>query len=323
MAVERQKPIGSGFAAKSSAGQVMAGIDLSGKNAVVTGGYSGIGLETTKALIAAGANVIVPVRNKEKADENFKAVGFDVRTYTMDLSDLVSVQAFASDVAGEWDKLHLLINNAGIMAPPETRIGPGWEAQFAVNHIGHFVLTQEFAPYLKNAGGARVVSLSSIGHKRSGIKFDDIHFTKNEYDKWEAYAQSKSANALFAGELNRRGKPDGIQAFSVHPGGIMTPLQRHLETEEMIALGWLDETGEISERAKAMFKTPEQGATTTLWAATNSKLDHRGGEYCEDCDIAQLADETSPPYLHVAPHAVDEEAAVRLWDETERMLASA
>jgi len=323
MAVENQKPLGSGFGAKSSAAEIMRGVDLSGKCAIVTGGYSGIGLETTKALKAAGANVIVPVRNKTKADENFSALGLSVETRAMDLADLASVQAFASDVADHWDRLDLLINNAGIMACPETRVGPGWEAQFAVNHIGHFVLTRELAPSLKNAKGARVVSLSSLAHKNSPIRFDDIHFSESDYQKWEAYGQSKTANALFALELNRRMAGDGVKAFSLHPGGIMTPLQRHLETEEMVALGWIDETGEVAQEAKAMFKTPEQGCTTTLWCATSAQLNDRGGEYCEDCDIAQLMDENSPRYLHVASWAADDEAAARLWVETEKMLAAA
>lgn len=323
MAIENQKPLGSGFGAKSSAEEIMRGVDLSGKNAIVTGGYSGIGLETTKALKAAGADVIVPVRNKTKADENFNALGLAVKTRAMDLADLASVQAFAADVTGHWDRVDLLINNAGIMACPETRVGPGWEAQFAVNHIGHFVLTRELASCLKKAQGARVVSLSSLGHKRSPIRFEDIHFRDSDYEKWEAYGQSKTANALFALELNRRLASDGVRAFSVHPGGIMTPLQRHLETEEMVTLGWVDESGEISEQAKALFKTPDQGCTTTLWCATSAQLNDRGGEYCEDCDIAQLMDDNAPRYLHVAPWAVDDDAAARLWIETEKMLTAA
>lgn len=323
MAAGEQKPIGSGFGAKSSAAEVMEGIDLSGKTAVITGGYSGIGLETTKALVGAGADVIVPVRSKEKADKNLAGAGLAVETREMDLADLASVQNFAADVAGSRDKVHLLINNAGIMACPETRIGPGWEAQFAINHIGHFVLTNELAPYLKNAGSARVVCLSSTAHRRSGIRWDDIHFQGGDYDKWEAYGQSKTANALFARELNRRLSGDGVKAFSVHPGGIMTPLQRHLEKEEMIAMGWMDENGEVPDALKAFFKTPEQGCSTTLWCATSAALNDSGGEYCEDCDIAQLASEGSPRYFHVAPWAVDNKAAMRLWDETEKMVAAA
>jgi len=317
-----QKPIGSGFGAKTTAAEVMKGIDLSGKTAIVTGGYSGIGLETSKALVAAGAEVIVPVRDRRKAEDNIEEAGINVELCEMDLADLASVQAFAADVVGSRDKIHLLINNAGIMACPETRIGPGWEAQFAINHIGHFVLTNELIPYLKNAQGARVVCLSSVAHKRSPIRWDDIHFTKEKYEKWTAYGQSKTANALFARELNRRLSADGVKAFSVHPGGIMTPLQRHMQKEEMVAMGWIDEKGEISEMAKSFFKTPEQGCSTTLWCATSPMLEDQGGQYCEDCDIAQLADENSPRPIHVMPWAVDDEAAARLWDVTDNMLTS-
>ena len=318
-----QQPIGSGFGAKTTAAEVMAGVDLSGKTAVVTGGYSGIGLETTRALAGAGAEVIVPVRDPKKAEASLSGVDGAVRLRPMDLSDLVSVENFAADVTGDHDKIHLLINNAGIMACPETRIGDGWESQFGVNHIGHFVLTNELTPYLKNAGGARVVCLSSTGHRISPIRWEDPHFTKESYDKWIAYGQSKTANALFARELNRRLCADGVQAFSVHPGGIVTPLQRHLQQEEMIALGWLDDSGELSERAKAMFKTPEQGCSTTLWCATSPQLNAYGGQYCEDCDIAALAEEDSPRYSCVADWACDDEAAARLWTLTEDMLASA
>ncbi len=323
MAAGEQKPIGSGFGPKSTAAEIMEGVDLSGKTAIVTGGYSGIGLESTKALVAAGAEVIVPVRDKDKADKNLAGIGVDVETRQMDLGDLASVQNCAAEIAGNHDKIHILINNAGIMACPETRVGADWEAQFAVNHIGHFVFTKELAPYLKNAGGARVVCLSSVAHRRSPIRWDDIHFRNSDYDKWEAYGQSKTANALFARELNRRMSEDGVQAFSVHPGGIMTPLQRHLDKEEMMALGWVDENGEVPEALRAFFKTPEQGCSTTLWCATSDKLRDRGGEYCEDCDIAQLVTETSPRYFHVAPWAADDADALRLWKETEEMVLAA
>ena len=318
-----QHPLGSGFGAKTTAAEVMAGVDLAGKTAVVTGGYSGLGLETTRALAAAGAEVVVPARSKARADEALSGVDGTVRTYAMDLADLVSVENFAGDLAGDHDRIHLLINNAGIMACPETRVGDGWEAQFAVNHIGHFVLTNELTPYLKNAGGARVVCLSSTAHKISPIRWDDIHYKNGGYDKWRAYGQSKTANALFARALNRRLAGEGVQAFSVHPGGIMTPLQRHLETEEMVALGWIDESGEVAEGAKSFFKTPEQGCATTLWCATSPLLADRGGEYCENCDIAELGGEDSPRYAQVAPWAADDEAAERLWLATEDMLNAA
>ena len=318
-----QEPIGSGFGAKTNASEIMSGADLSGKTAIVTGGYSGIGLETTRALVNAGAEVIVPVRDSAKADKELSEAGISVKTKEMDLGDLVSVQNFAASVAGDHDKVHLLINNAGIMACPETRIGPNWEAQFAVNHIGHFVLTNELLPYLRNAGGARVVCLSSTAHRMSPIRFGDIHFEKEPYDKWVAYGQSKTANALFARELNRRESANGVKAFSVHPGGIATPLQRHLPQEEMIAMGWMDESGELSEAAKAMFKTPEQGCSTTLWCAISSQLENYGGQYCEDCDIAQLSDDDAMRYMRVRPWACDNEAAERLWGETEEMVGNA
>lgn len=323
MAASAQKPIGSGFGPKTDAAEVMAGVDLAGKTAVVTGGYSGLGLATVKALAGAGADVIAPVRDRKKADKNFAAAGLNVETREMDLADLAGVYECAAEIGDSHARIDLLINNAGVMACPETRIGPGWEAQFATNHIGHFVFTKALTPYLKNADGARVVSLSSVGHKRSPIRWDDIHFANETYNKWIAYGQSKTANALFALELNRRMAGDGVRAFSVHPGGIMTPLQRHLSREEMTELGWLDENGQMPDAVKAIFKTPEQGCATTLWCATSPLLDDRGGEYCEDCDIAQLMGEDSPRWLHVAPYAADDEAAARLWDETEKMILAA
>lgn len=318
-----QRPLGTDFGATSDAGDVMAGVDLSGKTAIVTGGYSGIGLETVRAMEKAGARVIVPARDMKKATRALEEAGLEAGLAPMDLADLASVQNFAAEFGGQNDRLHFLINNAGIMACPETRIGPGWEAQFAVNHIGHFVLTKELAPYLKNAGGARVVCLSSLAHKRSPIRWDDIHFRNSEYEKWQAYGQSKTANALFARALNARMRDDGVLAFSAHPGGIRTPLQRHLGIEEMVALGLLDETGELSERAKARFKTPEQGCATTLWCATSPALEGHGGVYCEDCDIAPLASDASPPYAHVAAWAADDASAAKLWDVTEQMILSA
>lgn len=323
MAAINQKPTGSGFGPKTTAREVMAGVDLAGKIAVVTGGYSGIGLETTRALVDAGADVVLPARDKEKADTALAEAGVVAETRVMDLADLASVQNFAAEFAGGRDRVHLLINNAGIMACPESRVGPGWEAQFAVNHIGHFVLTQELAPYLKNAGEARVVCLSSLAHRRSLIRWDDIHFTNGAYDKWEAYGQSKTANALFALELNRRMEKDSVKAFSVHPGGIMTPLMRHLDQEEFVAMGWMDENGEVAEHVKAILKSPEQGCATTLWCATSLMLSERGGEYCEDCDIAALApDNDSPRFSLVSAHAVNDDDARRLWDETEKMVTA-
>ncbi len=312
-----QKPIGSPFHAKSTAAEVIKGIDLSGTLAIVTGGYSGIGVETVRALAGAGAEINVPARDIAKAKDALKPIPGNIAVASMDLA---SVGKFAADVKASRKAVHLLINNAGVMACPEMRIGRGWELQFGTNHIGHFVLTNELAPLLKAAKGARVVALSSTGHKISPIRWHDIHFTKAPYDKWVAYGQSKTANALFAREADRRMKGDGVRAFAVHPGGIMTPLQRHLQLEEMVAAGWLDEKGEPSEMAKGLFKTPEQGASTTVWCATSSLLEGEGGVYCEDCNIAKLAGADAPRQAAVQPHAVDPAEAERLWRETEAMV---
>ena len=323
MSADQQTPLGSGFPPKSEPAEVLDGIDLSGKTAVVTGGYSGIGLETTRALAARGAKVIVPVRTPEKADEALAGLDGDVSSAAMDLADLATVRAFAASVSDSNESLDLLINNAGVMATPERRVGPGWEYQFGICHLGHFALTSALMPLLERADAPRVVALSSIAHRRGGIIWDDIHFETNPYDKWVAYAQAKSANALFAVELSKRMASFDGRAFSVHPGGIFTPLQRDLPVEEQIQLGWLDEDGNPSEIAQAMFKSTTQGCTTTLWAATSPMLDDLGGLYCEDCDVAPLANDELPPYLGVAPHAVDEANAERLWSVTEAMLANA
>ena len=321
MAAADQRLIGSGFSAKSTAADVVRGVDLSGKNAIVTGGYSGIGVETVRALAAAGAHVVVPARDIAKAKASLADVKGKVAVAAMDLGDLASVEKFARDYASGRQGLHILINNAGVMACPETRIGKGWELQFATNHLGHFVLTRALLPLLRAANGARVVALSSSGHKITDIRWDDIHFRKGSYDKWVAYGQSKTANALFAVGLDDREKANGVRAFAVHPGGIMTPLQRHLKKEEMVAAGWIDDTGEVSAAAKPFFKTPEQGAATAVWCATAAKLDGRGGLFCEDCDVSELAGENEPRHRTVKAYAVDSVSAARLWRETEAMIA--
>ncbi len=320
MAAADQKLLGSGFGAKSTAAEVVKGVDLAGKNAIVTGGYSGIGVETVRAIAGAGASVMVPARDVAKAKAALSDVAGDISVAAMDLGDIASVEKFARDYASARKALHLLINNAGVMACPETRIGKGWELQFATNHIGHFALTRALLPLLRTAAGARVVALSSSGHKISDIRWDDIHFRKGGYEKWVAYGQSKTANALFAVGLDAREKANGVRGFAVHPGGIMTPLQRHLQKEEMIALGWMDETGGVSERARPFFKSPEQGAATAVWAATATLLDGKGGLYCEDCDVAELAGEDEPRHRTVRAYAVDQTSAARLWRETEMML---
>ncbi|MEM7443537.1 MAG: oxidoreductase [Pseudomonadota bacterium] len=325
MALSDQVPTQSGFHARSTAAEVLEGIDLTGKVVVVTGGYSGIGLEAVRALAAKGATVIVPVRSPEKAAETLADVKGNVTTAPMDLADLASVDRFAESMGEKHPQIDILINNAGIMANPETRVGPGWESQFGVNHMGHFALTEALRPLLEKAPAPRVVCLSSSGHKITDIRWDDVHFDAADYDKWQAYGQAKTANALFANALSRRLKDHGGHAFSVHPGGIFTPLQRHLPQEEQIAMGWLDENGEPSELAKQGFKTPEQGASTTVWAATSPLLDGKPGVYCEDCDIAAPTDPESPMarYFGVNTHATDDAAAERLWEMSEQLLKEA
>ena len=317
----KQRPLDSGFGPKSEPAEVLAGVDLSGRTAVVTGGYSGIGLETTRALAAAGASVVVPVRDPAKAADALTGLAGSVATVGLDLGDLDSVAACADAVLEDHPVIDLLINNAGIMACPERRVGRDWESQFAVNHLGHFALTRALIPALGRAESPRVVSLSSIAHRRGGIEWDDIHFRSRPYDKWAAYAQAKSANALFALGLSRRLADVGGRAFSVHPGGIFTPLQRSLPVDEQVQLGWLNPDGTPSEVAQALFKTPSQGCSTTLWAATSPMLADVHGVYCEDGDVAAVATEDSPRWAHVAEHAIDIDDAERLWDRTEAMLA--
>lgn len=323
MIADHQKPVDSPFGRHSEPHEVLAGIDLKGKVVIVTGGYSGIGLETVRALAAAGAAVTVPARDTEKANAALAGMPGDIRIALMDLADIASVKRFALGFASDNTALDLLINNAGVMACPEMRVGPGWELQFGTNHMGHFALATTLLPLIQRTENARVVALSSTGHKLSAIRWDDPNWTDGSYDKWKAYGQSKTANSLFALGMNARLKESGGEAFAVHPGGIFTPLQRHLPTEEMIVLGWLNEQGEISDGARAMFKTPSQGCTTTLWAATSPLLEGKGGVYCEDCNIAGLSGEQPVRYRDVEPHAVDQDSAERLWEMSEKLLAQA
>ncbi|WP_405800609.1 SDR family NAD(P)-dependent oxidoreductase [Streptomyces sp. NBC_01506] len=305
-----QHKIGSGFGADTTAEEVLRGIDLSGKLAVVTGGYSGLGLETTRALAGAGAWVVVPARRRAVAEEAVAGItgaAGQVEVDELDLGDLDSVRAFAERFLASGRTIDMMIGNAGIMACPETRVGPGWEAQFATNHLGHFALVNRLWPAIE-PGGARVVSVSSAGHRYSPIRWDDVRFERG-YDKWEAYGQAKTANVLFAVYLDALAKGSGVRAFSLHPGGIFTPLQRHLPKEEMVAAGWIDEEG---NPISPSFKTPEQGAATQVWAATSPQLAGMGGVYCEDCDIAEPADEADFKG-GVRAYATDSEQAARLW----------
>jgi NAD(P)-dependent dehydrogenase (short-subunit alcohol dehydrogenase family) len=304
-----QRPIPSGFGPRTTPSEVLEGIDLSGRLAIVTGGASGLGLETVRALAGAGAGVVVAVRRVADAEEALAGIG-RVEIAELDLSDLASVRAFAEGFLESDRAIDILINNAGVMAAPETRVGPGWELQFATNHLGHFALTNRLWPALRAGGGARVVALSSRGHKRSPIRFDDLQFDRG-YDKWAAYGQAKTANSLFAVHLDALGQDAGVRAFAVHPGGIMTPLQRHLPRQEMVDAGWMDADGNLSDR----FKTVEQGASTSVWTATSPQLDGKGGVYCEDCDIAEptAVGTESAELRGVDAHAIDPDAAARLW----------
>ena len=322
MSAADQKPLGSGFHAKSEPENVLQGIDLIDKNVIVTGGYSGIGLETVRALANAGANITVPARDLEKAQTNLAGMLGNIVIQPMDLAEIASVRSFAGNYSESHNHLDLLINNAGIMACPEGRVGPGWERQFGTNHMGHFALTIALLPLLAKAKSPRVVALSSIAHQLSGMNWDDVHFDNTPYEKWKAYGQAKTADALFAVGLSQRMRDFGGRAFSVHPGGIFTPLQRHVSREEQVAMGWLEPDGQFTEGAKAMFKTPPQGCATTLWTATSPMLDDKHGLYCEDCDVAQLKTPDSPRYSHVASHAVDSGEAERLWAYSEELLAS-
>jgi NAD(P)-dependent dehydrogenase (short-subunit alcohol dehydrogenase family) len=315
-----QQPLGSGFGRASTATEVLKDRDLSGRNYIVTGGYSGLGLETVRALVNAGAHVTAPARSRAKSDAALADIP-GVVVADMDLADLASVRRFASDYVAGGRPLHGLVNNAAVMACPLERVGQGWESQIGICHIGHFELASGLEAAIKREGG-RVVALSSIGHARGGIQWDDPHYNARPYDKWEAYGQAKTADALFALGLDDRWASDGVRAFSVHPGGIFTPLQRHLADEEMVALGWKNADGAVPPQVAAMFKSPEAGAATTVWALTSDRLDGLGGLYCEDCDVARAADETSQRWEHVRPWAVSEEGAKRLWEMTEGWVAS-
>ncbi|MFB9234662.1 SDR family NAD(P)-dependent oxidoreductase [Plantactinospora siamensis] len=286
--------------AARTAADVLAGIDLTGRTAVVTGGYSGIGLATARALAGAGARLIVPARRPETASAALAGVA-GVEVERLDLADLTSVRAFAERIQRRHPALDILVAAAGVMACPETRVGQGWEAQFAVNHLGHYALTNLLWPALTvGEGAARVVAVSSGRNPDWRISWDDVQFARG-YDKWAAYAQSKLANILFARHLDGLGRRHGLHAFSVDPGWVRTPLQRHLTDAEMMAAGWIDAAGRSTP---GLFSTAEQGAATLAWAATSPELAGHGGDYCADCRIV----EPDP-----AAERADREDARRLW----------
>jgi NAD(P)-dependent dehydrogenase (short-subunit alcohol dehydrogenase family) len=308
--------IKSPFGPYTDARDVVAGQDLTGKVAIVTGGATGIGIETARALAEAGAEVVLAVRKPDLGDAavaeiNQTAKGAKASWSMLDLSSFASFRAFAE----RWGDrpLSLLINNAGVMACPLARTEDGLEMQIGTNHFGHFLLSVLLAPALvagAKASGAtsRLVSLSSLGHWRSSIHFEDPQYRERPYEKWEAYGQAKTANALFAVGFDQRFKDQGVRANSVMPGGIMTPLQRHLPIAEQIAMGWIDEAGKVRDG----FKTPEQGASTSVWAAVGDELEGVGGLYLENCAQARPRSPDTG-FAGVMPHALDPAAADRLW----------
>ncbi|MDW6024267.1 oxidoreductase [Mesorhizobium sp. BAC0120] len=327
-----QRPIGSGFGAASTAAEVIAGHDLSGRTAIVTGGYAGIGLETVRVLRAAGARVVVPARDLAKARQALNDMP-DVEIARLDLMTPESIDAFAEGFLRSGLPLHLLINNAGIMANPLTRDSRGFESQFSTNHLGHFQLTTRLWPALVQGKGARIVNVSSQGHFLSPVVSDDINFERRAYDPWAAYGQSKTANALFAVEADARGAAQGIRAFAVHPGSIVdSDLKRFLSKDDLKATGTLDEDGKAIIDPSRNRKTIAQGAATTVWCATSLQLNGMGGVYCENCDIAEqvpaelIAGAADGSALNfptgVMPYALDPNAARRLWQMSELMLRS-
>ncbi|AKU15063.1 SDR family NAD(P)-dependent oxidoreductase [Luteipulveratus mongoliensis] len=300
------------FGATSTAAEVVQDVDLSGKRAIVTGGGSGIGIETARALAGAGADVTLAVRRVEAAEE----VAADIRATSgnqavhvapLELVDPASIAAFAAAWSGP---LHILVNNAGVMAIQElTRSPGGQEMQFATNHLGHFALAQALHPALASAGGARIVSVSSSGHLRSPVVFDDLDYRFRVYDPFGAYGQAKTANVLFAVEATRRWEDDGIVANALMPGGIFTALQRHVGGSDYIA-----QARERFADAGVHFKTPEQGAATSVLLAASPLLDGVGGRYFDDCNEAVvLTERTDLTISGVAPYALDPANAERLW----------
>jgi NAD(P)-dependent dehydrogenase (short-subunit alcohol dehydrogenase family) len=295
------------FGFQSTAAEVIAGVDLSGKRAIVTGASSGIGVETARALAGAGAEVTLAVRDAEAGERVAQQIGGRVGVAPLDLSDLSSVRAFVQAWSGP---LHILVNNAGVMAIQElTMSASGHEMQFATNHLGHFALARGLHRAMAAAGGARIVSVSSGGHLRSPVVFDDIDYAFRDYEPFGAYGQSKTANVLFAVEATRRWASDGILANALMPGGLATPLQRHLPAH------YAEDALAAFRAAGTDFKTVEQGAATSTLLAASPLLDGIGGRYFEDCNEARVVDRRGGPGRGgVAPYALDPGNAERLWD---------
>lgn len=319
-----QAPLGTGYSAHSTTLDVIRGENLTGQLAIVTGGYAGLGLEAARTLSEAGARVIVPARAVDRARRAIAEVGAGIEVRRMDLADPASIDSFAREIVQSGLAVNILINNAGIMASPVLeRDARGNELQLSTNHLGHFQLTNRLWPALRRAGSARVVSVSSLGHHLSDIAWDDINFERRAYDGWIAYGQSKTANILFAVEVDRLGRDEGIRSFSLHPGGIVTGLARHISIEQLKETGNLDQDGEpVIDPAKDMKSIP-QGAATHVWCAASQQISGMGGVFCLDSDVAavdvgELSHEGRRVY-GVAPYAIDPDSARRLWRMSESL----
>nr|WP_293834508.1 SDR family NAD(P)-dependent oxidoreductase [uncultured Arsenicibacter sp.] len=313
-----QQPIGSGFDATSTTSDVIKGIDLTGKIAIVTGGNTGIGLETTKTLAAAGATVIVAVRDTEKANRNLAGIP-RVELAAIDLMSPESIDAFAGTFLQSGRPLHLLIHNAGIMWVPLRRNSQGIESQLATNYLAQFQLTARLWPALTMANGARVISVSSEGHRFAPFNVEDPNFMHRTYETLQGYGQSKTACILFTLELDYRGKDADVRAYSLHPGSINgTELGREAPLALFQKMGFCDADGNILPEVAASLKTIPQGAATTIWCATSPMLNQIGGVYCEDADLAGLSYDASAPG-GVKAYALDETTAKRLWTISEAL----
>jgi len=315
------------FGFSSTADEVLEGQDLSGRTVFITGGYSGLGKETARAMAAKGAHVVISGRDEgklaEAAKELAEETGATIDTLVCDLASLASVRAAGNEANERFDKIDLLINNAGVMACPQGETSDGFERQFGTNHIGHFLLTSKLMPLVEKGSNQRIVNLSSRGHHMDQVHFDDPNFTNRDYEKWSSYGQSKTANVLFSVGLEKRYGDKGIHAYAVHPGGIATNLGRHLSEEDIAALRKRLSTaaGQSSENTSAIpagFKSIPQGAATTCFAATAPELQGKGGVYLEDCHVAAQDDEN--PTGGVRSYALDPDNAERLWSLSEELV---
>jgi len=314
-----QQPLLTENSARTTTDEVIKNIDLTGKKVIITGGAAGLGLETTKTLANAGATIIIPVRNPDKA--KLSLAGFpNVELYpaSFDLSDRDSINSFSRWFKKNYQKLEILINSAGIMATPLSYDSLGNELQIATNYLGHYFLTKALLPELKQANGARVVHLTSRAHWFSPFHFEDPNFTHTPYDKWVAYGQSKTAVSLFSVALDELYKKDNIRSFAVHPGSIVTNLSHNLTDEELSAMGAINKNGERGyDSYNNEHKTIKEGAATIVWCATSPQLAGYGGVYCENGDIAPLAtDDSNQNRVGVKPWAIDKGTALKLWEET-------